>query len=121
MQSCIKKNTVLTKRDEALWYFWIETMKLNEKWFPHISNKPGEITICYECEKLSSDLRWINPASYDIVSDNVVRNIYCNDCYSEWIKNEIKNETKNETKNELDETKDEAKNELDEIKSKESP
>ena len=103
MQSCIKKNNVLTKRDEALWYFWIETMKLKEKWIPH---KSGEITICYECEKLSSGLRWINPASYDIVSDNVVRNIYCNDCYSEWIKNEIKNEIKDE---------------LDETKSKESP
>ena len=91
MQSCIKKNTVLTKRDEALWYFWIETMKLKEKWIPHISR---EITICYECEKLSSDLRWINPASYDIVSDNVVRNIYCNNCYSEWIKDESKDESK---------------------------
>jgi len=100
MQSCIKKNTVLTKRDEVIWYFWIETMKLKEKWIAYVSNKPGEITICYECEKLSSGLHWINPASYEIVSDNVVRNIYCNDCYSKW----IKNESKDESKNELDES-----------------
>ena len=98
MQGCIKKNTVLNKRDEAIWYFWIENMKLKEKWIVYVSNKPVEITICYECEKLSSDLHWINPASYDIVDETVVRNIYCNDCYSEWIKDEITDEIKDESK-----------------------
>ena len=91
---CVKRDTVFTsKKDEVIWYFWQETMKQKETWIEYISNKPGEITICYECSKLSSDLRWINPASYEIVSDNVVRNIYCNDCYSKWIKDESKDES----------------------------
>ena len=110
MQSCIKKDTLLTEQDEAIWYFWIENMKLKEKWIVHVSNKPGEITICYECSKMSSGLRWINPGSYEIVAETVVRNIYCNDCYSRWIKDESKNEL-----DELDGA--ESKDELDEVES----
>jgi len=97
MLSCIKKNTILsTKQEEALWFFWKENMKLKEKWIQYIPDKKMNNTTCYECAKEWNKEKectkectlWINPGSYEIILDTVVRNIYCEDCYKEWIKNE---------------------------------
>ena len=109
--SCIKKNTILSsKREEAMWFFWIETMKQTDKWLKYIPDKI-EHKGCYECTKewtnectkewtnectKDKECRWINPASYEVVLDMVIRNVYCDDCYKEWT--EQKNEQKNELK-----------------------
>ena len=85
---CVKRNTIFTsKKDEVIWYFWQEAMKQKENWKEHLyPNKKIDPVYCFECSNLLTNIRWINPASYEIILDNVVQNIYCNDCYNEWTK-----------------------------------
>ena len=90
---CVKRDTVFaSKKDEVIWYFWQEAMKQKETWKPYLYPKNTDPVYCFECTDLFTELRWTNPASYEIILDNVVQNIYCNVCYNKWTKPEL-NET----------------------------
>jgi transcription elongation factor Elf1 len=87
--SCIKKNTPLkTKRDEVIWYYWIESMKKSENWSEQTLDK---IQLCYECnQELDTKMAWINPCSYEIILDNSIRNVYCKNCFIAWTTDDSK-------------------------------
>jgi hypothetical protein len=90
--SALKLTTDLhTDLEKVQWYYWKLEMTKSENWFEHkYPNKTIESKICYECSNELTNNRWMCNSSYEIILDNVVRNIYCNDCHLKWLEYKVK-------------------------------